>query len=187
MDSCFFVPFMKICHSRQVSRVTPPVTQWGTDPKSSTYPPPKDRAAVLSRDRPMPVTTTAETTGAMIFRQYRAVRPRSPSKTPPTSTVPTTVPYPYLAAIAAMGTTKVKLTPMKMGRPDPTRPMGVHWIKVAMPATIMAFCTSTRTSLFDISAAATRPMGTRFVTNIARICCREKGSSFQNLTRPLSS
>ena len=125
MASCFLVPLIKICHSRHTSRVTIPITRLGTEPKSSAYPPPKDRAAVLSRDRPIPVTTTAETMGGIIRFQYRAVRPRIPSNTPPASTVPTTAPYPYLAATAIIGTTKVKLTPIKIGSPDPTFQMGV--------------------------------------------------------------
>ncbi len=61
----------------------------GTEPKSCTFPPPKERAAVLSRERPMPVTTTAETTGVISRRQARAVSPRIPSNTPPAITVPT--------------------------------------------------------------------------------------------------
>ena len=112
-----------------------------------------------------------------------------PSNTPPTSTVPITAPYPYRAATALMGTMKVKLTPMKMGSPEPTFHRGVDWIKVAMPAAIMAFWIRIRISSWDregLAAAATMPMGTMFVTNMARICCREKGSALSGLTLPVS-
>ena len=36
IESCFFVPFMKICHRRQTRSVTMPITRFGTDPKSCT-------------------------------------------------------------------------------------------------------------------------------------------------------
>ena len=123
----------------QVSSVTKPVIRFGNEPKSSVYPPPKDRVAVFSRERAMTVTTTADTIGAMNFFQYLAVMPSRPSKRPPAMTHPTTVPYPCSKATVLSGTINVKLRPMKMGRPDPKRQMGVACRKVAIPAAIIAF------------------------------------------------
>ena len=88
------------------------------------------------------------------------------------------------------GTIKAKLTPIKIGRPEPRRQTGVACIKVAMPAAIMAFWTRTRTiscGIFGEATAVTTVIGTRFVTNMARICCREKGITLNRLTFPFSS
>lgn len=42
--------------------------------------------------RPIAITTHEESTGEMIRRQYFAVRPRMPSKIPPTMIDPTMMP-----------------------------------------------------------------------------------------------
>ena len=42
----------------------------------------------------MAITTDEATTGAMIFLQYLANRPMTPSKTPPQITAPMTAGYP---------------------------------------------------------------------------------------------
>ena len=133
-----------------------------------------------SSDRPIPVTTTAETIGAMIRRQYLTVRPSRPSNRPQASTVPVTAPYPYFAAIAVNGTMKVKLSPIMIGRPEPSFRTGVAWKNVAIPAAIMALCARARISARDSAGEAAAPttlIGIILATNIARICCSEKGSS----------
>ena len=72
----------------------------------------------------MEVTTTAETTGVMKRRQYFANRPSTPSATPPAIMAPIAAPYPYCAAMVQSTVTNVKLTPMTMGKRDPTRHTG---------------------------------------------------------------
>ena len=56
--------------------------------------------------------------------------------------------------------------------------MGVTCRKVAIPAAIMALCMRRRISVSvsaGFAAAAMMLIGTILVTNIARICCIEKG------------
>ncbi len=82
---------------------------------------------------------------------------------------------------------KVKLTPMKTGSPEPRNPTGVAWMKVATPAAIMAFWMRNSTSACvseGLAAAATRPIGTMFVTNMASSCCSAKGNARTGLTGP---
>ena len=62
-------------------------------PKSlAPSPPPKDLAPTESREKPMEVTTTAETMGEMALRHQVAVSPRRTSNRPPTRTAPMTAP-----------------------------------------------------------------------------------------------
>ena len=65
--------------------------------------------------------------------------------------------------------TKVKLTPMTMGRPEPMRHTGKSWMRVPMPAMSMADWMSVVASAMP-EAAATMAMGARLATNIARMC-----------------
>ena len=119
----------------------------------------------------MAVTTTAATIGVMMRRQYCANRPRTPSSTPPTMTAPMSAPYPWVAATVQATVTKVKLMPMTMDRPLPTRQSGYSWMNVPMPATIMAFWMSIAVvTSSKPAAAAMMAMGARFATNMARTC-----------------
>ena len=91
-----------------------------------------------------------------------------------------------------MAETKVKLTPITTGRPEPTFQTGYSWINVPIPAIIMAFwmrrATSTAVKLSPLYRAteATRMMGATLDTNIARTCCRPKGIALPMGTRPSS-
>ena len=110
------------------------------DPKSgASVPPPKEAAPTPKSEKPMAVTTTAATIGVMMRRQYCANRPRTPSSTPPTMTAPMSAPYPWVAATVQATVTKVKLMPMTMDRPLPTRQSGYSWMNVPIPAMSMAF------------------------------------------------
>jgi len=75
----------------QVSKVTVAMIKFSLEPKSSLYPPPKERAPTVKREKPMAVTTVAATMGVMILFQYFAKSPKTPSKQPPTMTAPMTV------------------------------------------------------------------------------------------------
>ena len=69
-------------------------------PKSAApEPPPNEVAPVESSEKPIDVTTTAATTGGTKRRQYRAVRPSTPSSRPPTMTAPTATLYPCVEAM----------------------------------------------------------------------------------------
>ena len=69
--------------------------------------------------------------------------------------------------------TKVKLMPMTMGSPLPTRHSGNSCTKVPMPAMNMAFWMSVaRRSSGRPAAAAMIAMGAKFATNMASTCCR---------------
>lgn len=67
--------------------------------------------------------------------------------------------------------TKVKLTPMTMGSPEPMRQTGNSWMAVPMAAMIMAFWTSmAEVVLSNPAAAAMMAMGARLATNMAKTC-----------------
>ena len=86
-----------------------------------------------------------------------------------------------MAEMALSTVTKVKLTPMTTGSFEPTRQMGYSWIRVAIPATNMAFCKSIPSCAGVrgvLDAPAMMVMGARFDTNMARICCSPKGIAF---------
>ena len=94
-----------------------------------------------------------------------------------------------MAEMALSTVTKVKLTPMTTGSFEPTRQMGYSWIRVAIPATNMAFCKSIPSCAGVrgvLDAPAMMVMGARFDTNMARICCSPKGIAFVIGTRPSS-
>ena len=77
----------------QQSSVTEPRIQFVAEPKSSLpLPPPKEFAPTVSREKPMAVTTLAETIGAMILSQNFANSPRMPSTSPPMRTAPMIAP-----------------------------------------------------------------------------------------------
>ena len=89
-----------------------------------------------------------------------------------------------------MAETKVKLTPITTGRPEPTFQMGYSWMSVPTPAIIMAFWMSRATSTpvkgspLYRATEATRMMGATLDTNMARTCCRPKGIALPTGTRP---
>ena len=91
-----------------------------------------------------------------------------------------------------MADTKVKLTPMTTGSPEPTFQMGYSWISVPIPAIIMAFwirravSTAVKGTPLYSATEATRMMGATLDTNMARTCCRPKGMAFPTGTRPSS-
>lgn len=120
-----------------------PSSRFCGDPKSAApEPPPNEEAPTPKSEKPMDVTTTAATMGDMMRRQYFANRPSTPSMMPPTMMAPMATLYPYVAAMPTSTVTNVKLMPMTMGRPDPTRHSGNSWMSVPMPAMSMALCTS---------------------------------------------
>ena len=83
--------------------------------------------------------------------------------------------------------TKVKLTPMTMGSFAPTFQTGYSWIRVAIPATNMAFCK--RTAICALLSPDARPIsviGVRLETNMAKMCCSPKGMALATGTRPSS-
>ena len=127
----------------------------------------------------MEVTTTAETTGVMKRRQYFANRPSTPSATPPAIMAPIAAPYPYCAAMVQSTVTNVKLTPMTMGKRDPTRHTGNSWMNVPMPAmTIAAWMTMDVCDASSPAAAATIAIGAKFATNMASTCWMPYGNAF---------
>ncbi len=65
---------------------------------------------------------------------------------------------------------------MNTGRPDPIFHRGVAWMKVAIPAAIMAAWIRLRISACPMAGKAAPhmiPMGTVLVTNMASTCCTE--------------
>ena len=77
-----------------------------------------------------------------------------------------------MAATVQATVTKVKLMPMTMGSPLPTRHTGNSWMKVPIPAMNMAFWMSTARMSSERPAAPTMmAMGARFATNMASTCC----------------
>ena len=82
-DNCFKYPLAKMFHARHTANVIVPNNKFLAEPKSSTYPPPKDLAPTVNKEYPIAVTTDAATIGEMIFFQYFARRPRVPSTCPP--------------------------------------------------------------------------------------------------------
>ena len=93
-ESCFKYPFDKQFHSKHTPKVIVPRIRFCEEPKSSVYPPPKDLAPTVKREKPIAVTTVAATIGEIILLQYFASRPKVPSKMPPIRTAPITVGYP---------------------------------------------------------------------------------------------
>ena len=80
-----------VCNISEQEKAT--LIQFFTDPKSSApVPPPKEEAPTDSSEKPMAVTTEADTIGVMIFVQYFARSPRHPSMIPPMSTAPIMAP-----------------------------------------------------------------------------------------------
>lgn len=70
-----------------------PRIQFWTEPKSALpLPPPKEVAPTVSREKPMAVTTLAETIGAMRDSQNFANSPKTPSMIPPINTAPIIAP-----------------------------------------------------------------------------------------------
>ena len=80
-----------IFHKRQVASVTVPKSRFLGAPKSSAYPPPKERAPTVNNEKPIAVTTHAAAIGEISLRQYFAKSPNVPSKIPPIMTHPMTV------------------------------------------------------------------------------------------------
>ena len=74
----------------QHNKVIEPKTQLVIEPKFSLpLPPPKDAAPTDNNEKPIAVTTLAETIGVISLSQYLAKRPKTPSIKPPTNTAPT--------------------------------------------------------------------------------------------------
>ena len=142
-ESCLVLPFASTWNTRHETSEMVPSSRFCGDPKSAApEPPPNEEAPTPKSEKPMDVTTTAATMGDMMRRQYFANRPSTPSMMPPTMMAPMATLYPYVAAMPTSTVTNVKLMPMTMGRPDPTRHSGNSWMSVPMPAMSMALCTS---------------------------------------------
>ena len=76
---------------------------------------------------------------------------------------------------------KPELVPMMMGTLPPQGPMPYNWIKVTIPAIIIAFCSRLICKLTK-SVPPIMPhappiikSGVRLPTNMAKTCCRPKG------------
>ena len=78
------------------------------------------------RDKPIAITTQADTTGVRYFFQYFALKPTTPSKIPPRITAPTIPSYPSFGFVQIISRLprKVKLTPMTIGSLDPIFQIG---------------------------------------------------------------
>lgn len=77
----------------QQSSVTEPRIQFSAEPKSALpLPPPKEVAPTVSSEKPIAVTTLADTIGAMTLIQNFAKSPSMPSTMPPMSTAPIIAP-----------------------------------------------------------------------------------------------
>ena len=169
--------------------VTDPMTQLVALPKSAApCPPAKLLAPMGRREKPMAVTTVAATTWGMSRVQYLGNNPRQPSTRPPTMTAPTSVPIPWVVAIAMAKERKVKLIPITIGRRDPIRHTGWSWTRVPIPAmTIQFWISAALSSAFTPATLAKMMIGVILATNIARTCCSPKGTAWSTGTRPLSS
>ena len=86
--SCFTNPFASALNMIHESNVIRPTIIYFGAPKSSTYPPPKLLAPTERSEKPIVVTTQAETIGDTILFQYLYVSPRQPSTHPPTIIAP---------------------------------------------------------------------------------------------------
>ena len=84
---------MSSWNARHATKETKPRVRFCQLPKSlAPEPPPKDVAPTLSSEKPIEVTTIADTIGGTKRRQKRAVKPNTSSSRPPTITAPTTAP-----------------------------------------------------------------------------------------------
>ena len=87
------MPFINSWNARQATKDISPSVRFCQEPKSlAPLPPPKLVAPTLSSEKPIDVTTMAETMGGTNRRQYLAVKPSTSSSRPPTITAPTTAP-----------------------------------------------------------------------------------------------
>ena len=92
-ESCLAVPLARNWKARQHRSVTVAMVIFCQLPKSAApSPPPKDFAPTASSEKPIEVTTTADTIGGIIRRHHVAVRPRATSNSPPIMIAPITAP-----------------------------------------------------------------------------------------------
>ena len=78
------------------------------------------RAEILFENYVKTMHIEALPMGEMMRRQYAAKKPSRPSMMPPTKAAPSTAPKPHFGPTKQKMETKVKLTPMTMGRRAPT-------------------------------------------------------------------
>ena len=84
----------------QHNKVIVPNIQLEAEPKFSLpLPPPNEEAPTERSEKPIDVTTLADTIGVISLSQYLANNPRIPSIIPPTSTAPAMALYPYVGPI----------------------------------------------------------------------------------------
>ncbi len=92
-ESCLAVPFINNWKARQATKEIKPSVRFCQLPKSlAPSPPPKLVAPTDNSEKPIDVTTMAETIGGTNRRQYLDVRPNATSSRPPSTTAPATAP-----------------------------------------------------------------------------------------------
>ena len=181
-------PLANTWQSRQARSVTVPTIQLFMLPKSGAPIPPANELAPMGRsEKPIAVTTVAETTCGMSLIQYLTKSPSSPSTRPPTMTAPISVPIPYVPAMPMASERNVNEMPMTIGRREPMRHTGKSCTRVPIPAITIQFCMSAAlTALSSPTAAARIMIGVMLLTNMASTCCRPNGRAFPNGTLPSS-
>ena len=90
--SCLATPLRVVWKISAAARVMAATSRFCQEPRGYLAEEPKEDTPTLRMLRPMDTTTHADRMGEMILRQYLAVRPRMPSKTPPTMMAPTITP-----------------------------------------------------------------------------------------------
>ena len=157
-------------------------------PKSDApIPPANELAPIGKREKPIAVTTVADTTCGMSLIQYLTKSPSNPSTRPPIITAPISVPIPYVPAMPMASERKVNEMPITIGKREPTRHTGNNCTNVPIPAITIQFCTrAALTALSSPTAAARIMIGVMLLTNIASTCCKPNGRAFPNGTLPSS-